>query len=41
MPHISVKCHPKNITKAQLDAYAKDLAVVTNVVSPTSALAEG
>ncbi|MBQ2628954.1 MAG: tautomerase PptA [Kiritimatiellae bacterium] len=29
MPHISVKCYPKHLTKAQLDAYVGDIARVT------------
>ena len=29
MPHISVKCYPKNLSKAQLDAYVADITRVT------------
>ena len=29
MPHISVKCYPKNLTKEQLDAYVADIVRVT------------
>ena len=30
MPHISVKCYPKNLAPAELDAYVKELAAVTS-----------
>ncbi len=29
MPHISVKCYPKNLTRDEIDAYVADIARVT------------